>query len=421
VPDPSIKLYKVLFKSLAVPVALSVAVVITLTSCTSPQIDADEVVIGVLASSFGPDAASREDALRGAQLAVEVVNSDLPVPLPLGPGVGLPGLNGAKVTLASEDPQSQSDQAGRLAAELVSQDHAVGIVLADPADIAASAGTELQRLRIPMVDAANSADYLTELGMDWYFRLNPSDRVLAESTFSLLQREHTMPGARIAILAQAGRDGAAVSAVISDVAARTGYAIAINEVMGFDDAAVSEVSGRLKASPAVITVAWAHDDQGAAAIARAAEGYPLIGFGKGFAMLPSPPDSSQMILRSVPWSAELAKRTPAAQAIAELYRQRYGVEMSSTAAAAFTAALTLSMAVNESGSRDAGAVRAALRQTAVAPTELIMPWNGLRFAGDGHNSLAAGVTEQWDGAAFKVVHPAELASTPLRWQLGAGA
>jgi branched-chain amino acid transport system substrate-binding protein len=383
--------------------------------------DSEEVVIGVLASSFGPDAAAREDALRGAQLAIEVVNSDLSLAVPLAAGAGLPGLNGAKVVLASEDPHSQIDQAGRLAAELVAENRAVGIVLADAAEIAASAGTELQRLRIPMVDAANSADYLTELGMDWYFRLNPGDRVLAESTFGLLQRQQTNPGARIAILAQSSRDSATASAVISEVAARSGYAIAIHEVMATDQGVVEEVSARLQTSGASVIVGWAHDDTGAAAIARSAAGYPVIGFGKGFAALANPPDREQLILRSVSWSAELAQRSPAAQAIAGLYRDRYGVEMTSSAAAAFTATITLCLAINASGSRDAGAVRAALRQTEVAPTELIMPWNGLRFAGDGHNSLAAGVTEQWDGSGFRVVHPAELASVPLRWQPGAGA
>jgi hypothetical protein len=46
---------------------------------------------------------------------------------------------------------------------------------------------------------------------------------------------------------------------------------------------------------------------------------------------------------------------------------------------------------------------------------MIMPWDGVRFASDGHNSLAAPALEAWDGSTFRLVYPAELATERLRW------
>jgi branched-chain amino acid transport system substrate-binding protein len=46
---------------------------------------------------------------------------------------------------------------------------------------------------------------------------------------------------------------------------------------------------------------------------------------------------------------------------------------------------------------------------------MIMPWDGVRFATDGHNSLASPVLEAWDGTAFRMVYPVELAREQLKW------
>jgi ABC-type branched-subunit amino acid transport system substrate-binding protein len=165
-------------------------------------------------------------------------------------------------------------------------------------------------------------------------------------------------------------------------------------------------------------VAWAHTAAGAATIARAvasATSRPVVGLGKGFRLLTQPPATGEVMLRSVVWSAEFAKRSPAAQAVTQLYEQRFGHAMSDSAAAAFTATIALAVAVDASGSQDTAAIRSALRQESLPPTQMIMPWNGVQFAADGHNSRAAGAIEVWENSTYRVVYPAELAVRPLQW------
>jgi ABC-type branched-subunit amino acid transport system substrate-binding protein len=174
----------------------------------------------------------------------------------------------------------------------------------------------------------------------------------------------------------------------------------------------------LRSSEAEAIVAWAHTAGGASAIARAvasSTSRPIVGLGTGFRQLAQPPSTGVMMLRSVVWSAELAKRSPAARAVTQLYEQRFGHAMSDAAAAAFTSAIALAVAVDASGSQDTAAIRSALRQESLSPTQMIMPWNGVQFAADGHNSRAAGAIEAWEENSYRIVHPAELASRPLRW------
>jgi ABC-type branched-subunit amino acid transport system substrate-binding protein len=180
----------------------------------------------------------------------------------------------------------------------------------------------------------------------------------------------------------------------------------------------ANLSDGLRASGAEAVVAWAHTAGGAAAIARAvasATSRPVVGLGKGFRLLTRPPATGEVMLRSVVWSAEFASRSPAAQAVTQLYEQRFGHAMSDSAAAAFTAAIALAVAVDASGSQDTAAIRSALRQESLPPTQMIMPWNGVQFAADGHNSRAAGAIEAWENNSYRVVYPAELAPRPLQW------
>jgi branched-chain amino acid transport system substrate-binding protein len=378
---------------------LSVLAALTLVAagCTAEEADPPSIVVGVLSASSGTGASADDDAIRGAQLAIDVVNDNhASLPVPLGPGAGLPGLRGAKLALVSGDTKGQTDQATKRANEFVTAQKAVGVVLADSAEVAMTAASEMQRLRAPLLDACNTADYLTELGLDWYFRAAPSDRSLVEAAFGLLRRESVT---KIAVLSESNGDSAAGLALIKASAEASGIRVLSAEESG-----------------AQATVAWAHTPEGAASLRKAApSSTPILGLGKGFRALPQPASNKPMTLRAVVWSADLATRSPAAQAVAELYEKRFAQKMTGVAAATFTAVIALAVAVDASGSRDPGAIRAALRQTSLTPTQMIMPWDGVRFGADGRNTLAGSALEAWDGSAFRVVYPSELASQPLKW------
>ncbi len=387
---------------------------IAAAGCTAPDSPTSPLVIGVLSAHTGPGADTADEARRGAQLAIDIVNEDHgALSVPLGAGTGLPALGGSRLALAGADSQGKPDQAVRMAADLVTAQGAVGVVVAESADIVSGTASEMQRLRAPLLDASNTADYLTELGLDWYFRAGPGDRVLTESAFGVLRRQSVR---RLAVLTEPGGDSAAGAAHIKALAGASGGQIVLQHELTLADSAGGDVAFRLKESGAQAVLAWAHTPEAATSMGRLVPtNIPMVGLGKGFRGLPAPPSGPALMLRPVPWSAELATRSPAAQAVMALYEKRFGHRMSGLAAASFTAVITLAVAIDASASRDPATIRAALRQTSLSSTQMIMPWDGVRFASDGHNSLAGAAVEAWDGSGFHVVYPVELASRPIKW------
>ncbi|WP_020523796.1 ABC transporter substrate-binding protein [Catelliglobosispora koreensis] len=383
------------------------------TGCTALPAPPQTLVIGILTASEEGSALS-EQAEQGAQLAIEIVNDAHPdIPVPLAPELGLPRLNGSKLKLVSRNTTGKAELASAQAAELVADKHATALVVAGPAEVAASAASEAQRLRVPLIDAYNTDDYLTELGIEWYFRAAPMDRLLAEDAFSLLRSYPAASPPSIAIVTEAGTQ----TTHLKEVAARSGSKVLLQHEISPKATDTDALSSRLTATPSAI-YAWAHTAGGAEAISRAAAGVPgsppLIGLGPGFRTA-AKPAAAQVVMRAVPWSAELAQRSPAAKAVMELYEKRFGQPMGEVAAASFTAAITLAAGINAAGSGDPSAIRSALRQTSLPPTQMIMPWNGLLFGPDGQNQLAGAVIEAWAGKSFRVVYPAEVASGPVPW------
>jgi branched-chain amino acid transport system substrate-binding protein len=395
------------------------SVAVLAAGCTAPTPTPQHPVIGLIAPVTGPDAGAGVEAVRGAELAVDVVNKPYPaLPVPLGPDEGLPGLGGAVLALSTGDTATGVDAASAQVTTLIEERHAVGLVTAGTADLAAAAASQAQRLRTPIIDVRSTADYLTELGMDWYFRSGPSDSQLAGAAFALLEDKRGATPARIGLVTEAGGDSATALARIRSLALQAGAAIAIQQELSAPDS-TEPLTSRLRSPRPHAVFAWAHTAAGARAIVRAVSDMesppPVVGLGEGFRHLGQPAGAPALVLRAVAWSAEFSQRSPAAKAVAQLYAERFGQPMTAAAAQSFTAVIALAVAIDTAGSADAAAIRTALRQTSLPAIGMIMPWNGLRFSADGHNPLAAGVVEEWQDPAFRLVFPVELASGPSRW------
>ena len=399
------------------------------TACTpapEPVAHPESVAIGLLAPATGTGA----DAVRGAQLAAEVVNNPYPdLPIPLAAPIGMPGLGGAALILITGDTAGSSDQAQERANELVDRG-VVGLIALDSADVVADLGAQTQRLRLPLLDAASTADYIPELGLEWYFRTTPTDRTLVEAGFALLRQQ--LPAARpgrLVLLQDADGSMAAGVALVREEAERAGYPIVATIDLprqGADAAEIARQVDLTAASVALAIVADAASAKTATEVAARVRGtIPVLGVGYGFdALAPLPvsdvDSSSAVVLRAAAWSADFAARSPTAVAVSALYERRYGARMSDAAAKAFTATITLAAAIDTAGSAEPARIRAALRQLWVPATQTIMPWNGVRFGANGQNQLAAAVVEARVPGGYQVVFPRELATVPMVWASASG-
>ena len=408
-------------------------VIVALAGCTAFRDSADdaepasvgEVRIGVLAPVSGADAALGRQALQGAQLAAQLVNGeDASVPLPLVGGNGLPGLGGAPLTIVPADTKGNVEEGSRLAAELATGRRVAGIVGALDAPVTVAASQRTERLGVPFVNGDTSTGYLTQRGLDWFFRTGPNDRMFGEGFFSVLDQEATADSEprRVAILYSNDKGGSDVAAVTEELAGEGGYSVTkIAFSTGAQDltAAARQVQD---ANPtAAFLIASSRVDAERLVKAFGAIGYKppgMMAFGPGFtnpAVLQAVAPQAGAVLRGAAWSPELAGRNPTAQAVGTIFQDKFGAPMTSVAAGSFTAVLTLARAINDARSVDPQRVRAALIDLDIPGRDTIMPWDGIRFDETRQNSQAGAVVEQLVGRDLRVVFPQGLAQAQTVW------
>jgi branched-chain amino acid transport system substrate-binding protein len=405
----------------ALVTALLLAAVAGCSGHSGSSRQASTVAIGFLAATTGPGADEGTDAIRGAQLAIDVVNLSYPdILVPLGPGTGLPGLGGATLTLVTGDTKGTPDDASNQVNTLVRSKNAAAVISMAPADVAAAAGNQTQRLRVPMLDAATSADYLTELGMDWYFRLTPTDHMFVATMYNLVSRQlGTASNRRVALLTEEGDANTTVSAALNDQLTRGGFPVVLRQSIATGRSDSGTLAHLIDKADVGIVVVLADESSNASAaaqtVARMSNPVPMLGLGAGFDGLGGGPTLAPVVLRASAWSAEFDTRDPVGRAVSGLYRRRFGTAMTPAAANGFTATIALAAAIDAAGSSDPGAIRSSLRQLWLPATQTIMPWNGIQFDVNGQNQLAAPVIELWGTGGFRVVFPRELASGPINW------
>jgi branched-chain amino acid transport system substrate-binding protein len=400
--------------------ATSLALAAALGGCTagagsSPA--AEPVLVGVLTDESTATGAA---AVQAAQLAVDLVNEQIPeLPLPLAAGTGLPGLAGTPLALAVADTAGQPGGAETAIDRLLAEPGLTGVIAVDDPEVIATAGAYADRRQLPLVDAASSAGFLLEVGLDWYFRVTPSDRMLAEAVFALLAAAPAGGGSGVvAVLAPAGGASADLVASLPELSRASGLATGPPIAAGADGTSLR--LAETAPDPVLAVAATAGEArQLSQLLAGAGTGRPVAGLGAGFG--PEPDRVPVGMVYPAGWSPEFAGRHPLARAVAERYLQRYEAAMSGTAAAAFTATLTLALAVDAARSTDPAAVRAELRRLSIPATQTIMPWNGVRFGPDGQNELAAAVVDQRTTDGSSLVYPPELAATTVTWPAPAGS
>jgi branched-chain amino acid transport system substrate-binding protein len=411
---------------------LALVAVFAAAACTAAprdtRRDLGTVRIGLLAPLSGQDAAAGAAAVHGAELAAALVDGESGAVRPAD--LGLRGL--ARGTLkivpadAANSPErahatDRPDSAVGAAVRLVEQQGVVGLVGAYDADVTAAASQRTERLGVPFVNGDSAAGYLTERGLDWFFRVGPTDRLLGEAAFSVLRQQAAAGAAtrRIGLLYADDPASNGAAAAVRALAGEAGQDVVppggVSFAPGTPDLTAAVQQVRSQRPDALFLVAASGSD--AQALTRAlgkAGGRPPATFalGAGFlqpATLTAAGPAGEGLLYGTGWTPPAVGRNPTAKVVMDLYQKRYHAPMDEVAAGTFTAVLTLATAIDAAGSVDPQRVRAALLSLDVPGRSTIMPWDGIRFDATTHQNVrATGVVERRAGGAFQVVFPPEL-------------
>lgn len=381
----------------------------------------DEVVIGVLYPLTGPVAQVGIDAVAAVRTAVEIINEDVDLNVPMGPGVGLPNLGGAKVRIVVIDHGGKPDIGLAEAERLITQEGVHALFGAYYSSVTATASQVAERYQIPFLNAESTSAKLTTRGFKWFFRTTPHDGEFTATMYEFMADFQSMKGVKletISILHEDSVWGSGSAAAQVDMAAAGGYEVVNN--IAYDRATTSltaEVQ-RLKAAAADVLMPSSYTSDAMLFLRTAKElDYNptlLIAQNAGYTdptfIETLGADAEGAITRS-PFNSDLAESIPLINEVNARFKEHSnGRDLSDVPVRAFTGFLTLIDAINRAGSTDPEKIRVALTETDIPPEKLIVPWRGIKFGSDGHNMLVRGILMQVQNGKYCTIYPFDLAS-----------
>jgi branched-chain amino acid transport system substrate-binding protein len=129
------------------------------------------------------------------------------------------------------------------------------------------------------------------------------------------------------------------------------------------------------------------------------------------------PDAEYILSREV-WATDIGKIKTLVAEVNDLFKKRFGRNMTGNSARSFTGLLVLADAINRAGSLKPEKIRESLLDTDIKSEELIMPWDGVKFDPEtGQNLLGRGIIVQIQGREYRTVWPLELSETDVVWPM----
>jgi branched-chain amino acid transport system substrate-binding protein len=383
--------------------------------------------IGAVYPLSGNIASTGLDCRRGAELAVDIINGKYDLELPLARSEGLPDLGGAKIELVFADTKGEPKNGLAEVERLVTQEKVVAIIGAYQSSVTKTASQATERLHIPYVCSDSSSPTLTERGFKYFFRVSPHDAIFARDQFNFLKDLAAVKGKKIETIAALYENtefGSNVGKEINKLAPEFGYKIVADISYAANATDVTSEVGRLiKANPDVLMHASYITDA-----ILFTKTFKEMGFKpKGLmtfagyiepAYLPAVrSDGNDIIVRST-FALDLAKNKPLVAKVNELFKKKYGLDMSENASRSFTAPFVLADAINRAKTTESEAVVKALQETRFGAAQVIYPWQGIQFDPKTHQNVhARGILVQIQKQSYVTVWPFDSAAADVVWPL----
>src|SRR3954470_18461478 len=393
-----------------------------------------EVVIGAVYPLSGGLAKVGNDIKSAIELAVDLVNDEVDIAVPLGKGKGLPHLGGAKVRVVFVDHQGAPEKGLSEAERLVTQEKVHALMGSYNSNVTATASQAAERLQIPFLNADSTSPLLTTRGFRWFFRTTPTDDEFSENFFKFLDemKKKGKAAKSVALLYENTLFGTDVSKFEKKYAQGHRYEVVAD--VAYDSKATnlnSEIQRLKAAKPDVLLQAsYTNDAILSTRTMKELDFRPqaILAMDAGHVASEFVPalrsDADGIISREV-WALELGEKKPIVRKVYDLFRKKTAasrggaaIDMDGTSARAFVGFLVLADAIDRAGSTEPEKIRAALEATDLPGDSLIMPWRGVKFDPKTHqNTLGQGILVQIQGGKYRVVYPFDLAAAEVRWPL----
>lgn len=378
------------------------------------------IKIGAVYPLTGAAATTGADCRRGVELALEIINNPYDFDFPFAKTAGLPALGGAKLEVVFSDSRGDPTQGMAEAERLITEEKVVALIGGYQSAVVKTASAAAERYKIPYVLSDATSPTLTERGFQWFFRVIPHDGIQAKNALELIkdiEQKEKIDLRRIAIAYENTEWGANVADQMRKWAKTYGLQIVADVSYTYQATDVTSEVLKIKASnpDVVIHAAYVSD---AILFTQTFKAYgvkPKAFIGMSGHLDPNylktvGRDGENFFVRAV-YGLDLATRKPVVAKINEIYRKKYGEDMSPNAARSFTAPFVVADAINRAKSTKPDDIRKALLETNLPPEALISPYLGVKFDPKTHDNIhARSLYLQIQNGKFRVVWPFELAA-----------
>jgi len=403
---------------------LLAAVALCLLSFARVQAAEDEVVVGVIYPLSGPVAQVGIDAVAAVKTAVEIINEDVDLNVPLGKGEGLPNLGGAKIKVIVADHQGKPDVGQGEAERMITQENVHALYGAYYSSVTAAGSQVAERHQVPWVNGESTSPKLTKRGFKWFFRTTPHDGEFTKLMFDFMEdfkKEKGVDLDSVAIFHEDTLWGTDSGSVQEKLADQGGYKVASKISYRAKTTSLTSEVQRIKAADPDVFLpsSYTSDAMLFMRTAKELDYNPklLIAQNAGYTdptFLETMGSDAEGVITRSPFNTDLAKSIPLINDINERFKKHSnGRDLSDVPVRAFTGFMALADAINRAGSTDPEAIRKALTETDIPPEQLIVPWRGIRFGSDGQNELVRGILMQVQNGKYCTVYPFDLASCEL--------
>lgn len=383
------------------------------------------IKIGAVYPLTGNLASTGLDCKRGVELAVEIINGKYDLNLPLARTEGIPGLGGARLEVVWADTKGEPKNGQAEAERVITQDQVVGVIGAYQSSVTKTASQATERLKVPYVCSDSSSPTLTERGLRYFFRVSPHDGIFSHDQFRFLKDLEAQKKQKVqtlGVLYENTEFGSNVGKEELKYAQEYGYKV-VADISYTNNATdvTSEVGRLIKANPDVLLHASYITDA-----ILFTKTFKEMGFNpKGMltmagyiepGYLPAiKADGNFIIVRST-FALDLAKKKPLVGQVADLFKKKFGLEMSENAARSFMAPFVLAEAISRAKSVEAEAIVKALHETNIPGDQVIYPWKGIQFDPKTQQNVhATGTLVQIQDQQYVTVWPFESAAKDVVW------
>ena len=383
------------------------------------------IKIGAVYPLTGNIASTGLDCRRGVDLAVDIINGKYDLDLPLAKSEGLPNLGGAKLEIVYADTKGDPKNGMSEAERLIAQEKVVAMIGAYQSSVTKTASQATERLKIPYVCSDSSSPTLTERAYKYFFRVSPHDAIFAHDQLVFLKDLEKKTGKKIqtvALLYENTEFGSNAGKYLKKYAQEFGYKVVADVSYSANATDVtSEVGTLVNSKPDVLMHASYITDA-----ILFTKTFKEMGFApKGIltmagyiepGYLPAvKADGNYIIIRST-FALDLAKKKPLVAKVNQLFKKKYGIDMSENAARSFMAPFVLADAINRAKTTESEAVVKALLATNITGKQVIYPWKGIKFDPASHQNIyAQGTLVQIQNQDYVTVWPFASAAKEVVW------